>query len=153
MSKDMGIAELTEKLLKNLREEIDLYHIITDFTRQQRKTIDSNDIKGLLEFVRQKESVIGEIRTIDDALTPYRDEWKARKNEMGDSAREECEKFVGELNTILTDLIKLEGENEALLAVRVKKVEQNLQKVQQGKKAQESYQNTAVPAQFIDRKN
>jgi uncharacterized protein YejL (UPF0352 family) len=147
------ITEITEKLLKNLREEIDYYHQIMDQTRQQRKALDETDIKALLECVREKEAIIGKIKKIDEELVPYREEWKKRKNEMSEYSRKQCEKYVAELNTILEKLMQLENENEKLLADRVKKLEKDLENIQKGKQAHKSYlKNNAADAQFIDKK-
>jgi uncharacterized protein YukE len=147
------ITEITEMLLKNLRAEIDLYHQIMERTRQQRKALDETDIRQLLECVREKETLIGQIKKLDESLVPYREEWKKRKNEMSEYSRKQCEKYVTELNTILENLMQLENENEKLLADRVKKLEKDLENIQKGKQAHKSYlKNNPANAQFIDKK-
>ena len=149
----MTITEITERLLKNLREEIDLYHQITEFTRQQRKAIDETDIKSLLNCVQEKANIINQIKKIDEALLPFRDEWKKRKAEMSEYSRKQCEKYVGELSVILEKLMQLEGENEKLLADRVKKLEKDMANIQKGKQAHKSYfKNNNLEAQYIDKK-
>jgi hypothetical protein len=153
MAAAMTITEITERLLKNLREEIDFYHQITEYTRQQRKAIDETDIKCLLNCVKEKEAIINKIKKIDETLVPFREEWKKRKVEMSEYSRKQCEKYVGELNNILEKLMELEGENEKLLAGRVKKLEKDLDNIQKGKQARKSYlKNNNLEAQFIDKK-
>ena len=150
---EMTINEITEKLLKGLREEIDHYHHIMELTRQQRKAIDETDVKGLLACVKQKEDIINQIKKVDEELGPFRDECQKRKDEMSEYSRRQCEEYVGELNTILEKLMLLEGENEKMLADRVKKLEKDLQNIQKGKQAHQSYfKGNDGEAQFIDKK-
>jgi hypothetical protein len=115
--------------------------------------IDETDIKGLLLCVKQKEDIISQVKKVDEELRPFRDEWQKRKDEMSEYSRRQCEKYVGELNTILEKLMLLEGENEKMLADRVTKLEKDLQNIQKGKQAQQSYfKDTNGKAQFIDKK-
>ncbi len=135
-----------------LSQERDLYKRMLEISLAQKER--AKDVEFLFSALREKQELVLEIEKIDEKMLPLKEWWKVNKDSLSKEERSEVAGLFSEIESILQELLKLEG----IIAEKVKEsqgeIEKELGKVRTGKKAVKAYygKTSVGEARFVDRR-
>lgn len=130
------------QLIALLSTQVELYGRLRDLSRRQRAMITGDPGQSadrLLDILRERQTLVRQIVRTNEALTPFRRDWKNACAGLGDAARQEVSALVARINESLSSILSSDREDEALLAARRSAVARELSGLSGGQLANHVY--------------
>ena len=113
----MTNPELHE-MLEFFGQEQACYTVLLDLSRRQRAIISDGPIDELLGILGQKQQVLAKIGDIEERLRPFKLDWSSVQESLDENDRQVLDLALGTVEELLSELIALEKECEAMLVER-----------------------------------
>lgn len=156
--------DILQQLERNFKMQYGNYARLQELTVRQQKAINKTDTEGLQKLIDEKQKLI---KVIDDQQAEIENEKKILGAEQGVAqiSLSALERFfpvekveplrsaLKELQKLMEDIMTMEKKNETLLRGQMEKVKNEINHVQVGKRAMNSYGQTYSPdAFYFDKK-
>jgi hypothetical protein len=113
------VAELnTDRLAALVAAKLKILELLTQLARRQLALVEGGEITDLVKLLAAKETVLGQLQTLERQLDPFRNEdpetrhWPA----AGDRAR--CRADARRCDELLAEALRLEKQGEAVMLRR-----------------------------------
>lgn len=116
----------TEQLLALLEQQRGLYSRLQDLSMRQRGLISGERPELLLELLRERQTLVLSLAQLNQALSPFRQDWDERFGSLPDGVRQRAAGLLESINVMLEKILASDQEDGALLAARKRVVAQNL---------------------------
>ncbi len=139
-------------LKQALEKELEAYLKMRQISVQQKERV--GDVEFLFSSLRDKQTLMIEIQSIEDGIVGLKDWWKKNKERLQEEESTVIEELFDKIEAVLEELLELEG----LITDGVKQnkddIERQLSHVSFGKKAVKAYymKKGRNEARFVDRR-
>lgn len=152
--------ELIDKLISVTKEKKNLLENMYDITKKQMEEINKEEIVSLNEMVDQKDHIIKQIDKLDiEFLTTFSRIKKEHSIENIDELKvekypnlAELKETVKEISSTLMAISLLDEENSRIMKEKLKDIQVELRRINEGKKAYKGYNTTIIDSVLIDEK-
>ena len=152
--------ELIDKLISVTKEKKNLLENMYDITKKQMEEINKEEIVSLNEMVDQKDNIIKQIDKLDiEFLTTFSRIKKEHSIENIDELKvekypnlAELKETVKEISSTLMAISLLDEENSRIMKEKLKDIQVELRRINEGKKAYKGYNTTIIDSVLIDEK-
>ena len=129
-----------------LIEQRDLYRALSRLTERQRNLITGDDPERLLTLLAERQQLIDKLQAISRRLRPFQANWRQIREGLGDEDGLKIDGLVGEIDSLLGEILKKDEADTALLSARKSEKGQAIGAIQAGRQAGRAY--TAGAEQF-----
>ena len=132
-----------EHLISLLSQQRALYEKLRGLADRQQTVIASDRPEQLLEVLRERQTIVGQLAQLNLALAPYRRNWGATYGELPAAERAKAGALLDEINGMLQVILKADREDSALLGARKRAVALELGELSGGRVANAAYARQA----------
>ncbi len=101
-----------------LRRQRDLYRQLRSLAERQRGLVARNDAADLLSVLGDRQKVVQALAHLGRDLAPHREDWDQTREELGAEDREEADRILVEVRTILEEVISADERDARMLSAR-----------------------------------
>src|SRR5947209_7579600 len=111
-------ASPTHRLAALIATKQQLLEILVRLSRKQIELIASGDMTSLIKLLAGKQTVMGQIQTLEQQLAPFRDEDPERRAWASPAERAACQSRAERCNALLAEAMQLEQQAETAMVER-----------------------------------
>jgi hypothetical protein len=111
-------AKSTEHLARLVSAKLQVLKILVQLAERQLALVERGELTQLIKLLAAKQTVLGQLQTLDGELSPYRDDDPARRIWSSPAARAACQTQAHEANHLAARSIDLERQAEGLMVAR-----------------------------------
>ncbi len=119
-------------ILDVLNERREHCRELLELSRVQRQLIDTDNYAGLLLVLGRKQRILGSLDALASPGPNLKQVWRAERDSMDESLREECEHVLAETEALFVELLQEETDSTEYLTRRRDSTQQQLQAVAKG---------------------
>lgn len=116
------------------------YQGLMQLEKEQGELIASEDLEGAAAKIAEKNRLLATIRAHDERLHQQHIAWQAVRDEAPTALRERLQAQVGELQSLMTELLEIQTSNEESLKMHGDSINAKLLDLQKKKAANKGYQ-------------
>lgn len=133
------VQAASDGLIGLLREQRDLYLRLKELSERQRAMISGDRPEQLLNILRDRQNLVSALARVNEQLSPYRRDWQRVYDRLSETARQNAQELLDEINGMLQVILRTDQEDQALLAARKQAVARALGGVNDGRVANAAY--------------
>ena len=134
----------TERLIKLLSEQRDLYVRLRELSEQQRSLISGDHPEQLLNILRERQTLVGALARLNEQLAPFRRNWDGMYRSLPTAQRHQANELLQEINGLLRLILRTDQEDSALLSARKQTVAGQIRDLGGGQSANNAYARHAT---------
>lgn len=128
-----------ERIAMLLTEQRDLYRQLSRLADQQRGLITGDDPERLLAVLAERQRLIERLTAIGRELKPLQANWRHLRENLTAQQVDRIDALVNEVNALLSEILKRDEADTALLSARKSETSQAIGTVQAGRRAGSAY--------------
>lgn len=129
----------TEQLAALVAAKLQILKVLVQLSRRQVELIEAAEMTTLIKLLAAKQTVMGQLQTIEQELTPFRGEDPDRRVWRSTAARAACQTQAETSNALLTEALALEQRAETAMLGRRDAAAAALASVQTASDARAAY--------------
>jgi hypothetical protein len=129
----------TDQLAVMLRHKHQVLARLAAVARRQLELIEAGDWAGLMQELSAKSRLVDALCEVERSLNPYRVDDPERRTWPDAAVHHECRRLTAECGQMLTEIVHMEKESEALLVRRRDEARSRLQGMHTAATAQAAY--------------
>lgn len=133
-----------EKLLTLLKQQRDLYLRLQELSERQRSLISGDRPELLLNILRDRQTLVTALASVNQELSPYRRDWQSVYEALPEVTRHSVSELLEEINGMLQVILRADQEDQALLSARKQAVARSLSEVSGAQTANAAYAHQAT---------
>jgi len=103
-------------LIDLLTQQQSLYEKLTILSEQQRSMVETGDAENLLGVLAARQKVIDQLTKLNQAITPYRENWASVQQQLSADQRSKVQVLVAEVEKMLAAIIERDEQDRGSLA-------------------------------------
>lgn len=131
-----------ERVAELLSEQRDLYRQLARLSERQRGLITGDEPERLLALLSERQQLIDRLESIGVELRPYQANWRQVRAGLTDDEGRRVDGLLGEVNAILSEILKQDEADTALLSARKNQTQQQIGTIQTGRQVGRAYAST-----------
>ncbi|HED54944.1 MAG TPA: hypothetical protein ENJ00_12205 [Phycisphaerales bacterium] len=126
-------------LVRLIDEQIELYRKLEGLSRKQHECVEADDTDGLLAVLGQRQQLIDRITDASARMSPYRAQWDAHIDAMGESDRRRVRQGLDDLSTLMSSIAERDDRDRRAMEDRRDRVHAQITGVKRGGQAVSAY--------------
>jgi len=122
-----------------LTEQRDLYRQLARLAEQQRGLITGDHPERLLDVLAERQRLIDRLTATGRELKPHQMNWRQVREQLPAPQAREIDALVAEVNTLLSDILKQDEADTALLSARKSETARAMGTLQVSRRAGTAY--------------
>jgi hypothetical protein len=139
-------AKSTEHLARLVSAKLQVLKILVQLAERQLALVQRGELTQLIKLLAAKQTVLGQLQTLEGELSPYRDDDPAVRVWSSSAARAACQAQATEANNLAARSLDLERRAESLMVARRDAAGEALAALQTASDAQTAYSPAAATA-------
>ncbi len=119
---------------------------LLELSRKQRELIDAADYTHLLKVLGHKQRILTQLDDASEQMPHLWSDWRRQRDELQETARDDCNHVLAEIEAILAELVKQEGQSTDALIERRDSTRMQLQSISEGSQVHAAYRDNLAPA-------
>lgn len=128
------------QLSRCIEESRRAYSALLEIEREQRQLIDQQELLKTAEKIDEKRSLLEEIEIRGKELQAQHEAWQAVRHKAPESLRQHLQEQVQQLQSVISELLNLQKENEEKLNQHGEEIHRKLVEIQKKKSVNFEYQ-------------
>jgi hypothetical protein len=141
---------IAERVIALLREQRDLYRQLSMLADQQRGSITGNNPERLLGVLAERQRLVDRLSATGRELKPYQARWRELRESLSDRQAHEVDALVSEVNALLSEILRKDEADTALLSARKSETGRAIGTIQAGRQAGAAYGASAGASSGMD---
>src|SRR4051794_16812336 len=108
----------TEQLAALVAAKMQVLKVLVQLARRQIEMIDAGEMTSLIKLLAAKQTVMGHLQSIEQSLTPFRDDDPETRPWPSPAARVACQSQAECANKLLSETLALEQQAETAMLRR-----------------------------------
>ncbi|MBU0640563.1 MAG: flagellar protein FlgN [Planctomycetes bacterium] len=133
-----------QRLVALLTRQRDLYQQLRELSERQRSLISGNRPEMLLNILRDRQTLVNGLATLNEQLAPFRRGWDGMYAQLPEDTRDQASALLTQINELLRVILKTDQEDSALLAARKRAVASEMGALSSGRSANAAYADQAA---------
>lgn len=128
-----------ERVAVLLREQRDLYRQLSRLADQQRGMITGDDPERLLAVLAERQRLVDRLTGLGRELKPLQANWRQLREHLSAEQAGSIDALVTEVNALLSEILRKDEADTALLSARKCETGRAIDNVQAGRRAGTAY--------------
>lgn len=135
----MPIHQYKEGLLNALSNHYHTYQNLYKLSKKQNNFLKKKELNSLFETNPKKENLVESLKLSEKEINQYQRKWNDLRGNLSFEDRQEVQKVLENIQSVVKDLLSMENENKKLLEDKKTEVKSDLSKLSMNKRNVKKY--------------